>query len=105
MDTSAECSGAEQREGPFTWNAEERLRAAGDAHPRRVERALDALDFPQVVEELEVLHHRGRVEHRVDGRVDLVLEREHVPPDLPVRVLEHARVEAPEHVGRVVLCV
>lgn len=43
--------------------------------------------------------HCPRVEHRVHRRVHPVLEKEAVPPELAVRVREHARVEPSANVG------
>ena len=79
------------------------FRAASDTHPARVECALYALDPPQVVEQLEILDQRCRVENCVDWSVDLVFEREDIPADLSVRILEHPRVKTTKNIGRVVL--
>ena len=51
-----------------------------------------------MIEELEVLDDCCRIEHGVDRRVDLILEREDIPANLPMRVLEHASVEPSEHI-------
>lgn len=85
--------------GKRTRDAEERSSASHESPPSAIERVLDALDLPQVLEHLEVLLHAPGVQHGVERRRDLVLEREDVPAELALGELEHARVEPAERVG------
>ncbi|KAF4508284.1 hypothetical protein G6O67_004688 [Ophiocordyceps sinensis] len=78
-------------------------RARHALSPRGEQRKLDPLDPPQKVEYLEVLSVPPFRHHHVDGRVDFVFEGEAVPANVAVRQLQHARIEAPEHLWRVVL--
>jgi hypothetical protein len=54
-------------------------------------------------EHLAVGVHGGRVEDSVNGRIDLVLEEEAVPSDLPVLEGKHPGVEATTDIWRVEL--
>ena len=70
-----------------TGYTQESLRAASDTHPTRVERALYALNLPEVVEQFEIFDQCCGVKNSVDGSVDLVFERKDIPADLSVRIL------------------
>ena len=65
-----------------TWNPEEGLGTTSNTHPTRVQCTRYTLDFPEVVEQLEILHHRRRVEDRVNGCVNQLFQRGDYPsPD------------------------
>jgi hypothetical protein len=52
-----------------------------------------------MLEHLKISLHALGIEHRVQRRVDFVLQREDVPADLALSELEHAGVEAAKSVG------
>ena len=86
-----------------TGYTQESLRAASDTHPAGVERALYALDLPEVVEQFEIFDQRCGVKNSVDRSIYLVFEREDIPADLSVRILEHPRVKTTKNIGWVIL--
>lgn len=52
-----------------------------------------------MLEHLEIPLHALGIQHRVQRRIDLILERKDVPADLALGELEHAGVEAAKGVG------
>ena len=77
-----------------TWKSQECPRAPRSPHPGRTQRRLNPLHFPKVVEYLEIVHHRVRVQDRVYGRVHFILKCEDIPPNFPMRVFHHTYVES-----------
>lgn len=56
-------------------------------------------------EQPQVLAHRFRVEDGVDRRVDLVLQRENIPPNFAVGELQHPSVQPSKDVRSVKLSI
>ncbi len=84
---------------------QERPRVARYAHPSLTQRRLDAFHLPQVTEQLQVFNHAPRIDNSVYWRIDLVFQGEHVPPNLTMCILKHARVQSSQDVWRIVLCI
>lgn len=56
-----------------------------------------------MIEQLQILDHRIRVEYRIDRCIHFVFEGKDIPADFAMGVLEHACVESAEDVRGVVL--
>lgn len=70
----------------ITWDAQEGPGATSYPHPSSVQRPLDTFHLPKVFEELEILLHRYRVQNSIDRGIDLVFQRENIPPNFSMRI-------------------
>lgn len=58
-----------------------------------------------MIEQFQILDHRIRVEYRINWCINFVFEREDIPADFAMGVLEHACVESAKDVRGVILCI
>lgn len=87
----------------LTGYTEECSGATCNPHPSLAECTFDSLDFPQMIEKLQVFDHGLGVQHGVDWGINLVLQGEHVPANLSMRILQHTGIEASQDIGGIIL--
>lgn len=70
------------------------LRAANHPHPPRSQNDLHPLYLEQMVEQTIVLNHRSTIQYGIKRSLHLVLQREAVPAQLPMRKVQYPRIES-----------
>jgi hypothetical protein len=68
------------------------LRSRRDPHPSTRNGRFDTLQTPKMVEQLFVVDQSLAVQDRVEWRLDFVFERETIPTNFAVRILEDSRI-------------